>query len=106
MNFFEMCQIDTSLFSIDFARQDPDWAMVKDAYDNNLSRNDDDCQIPGDRLWLSSPARCKGRAEQGGHVFRILRSPGIALKEFSNERTVGRRLKKSTLRESSIMIYD
>ena len=46
MNFFEMCQIETSLFNIDFAKQDPDWAMVKDVYDNNLCKNEEDCKIP------------------------------------------------------------
>ena len=56
MNFFEMCQIETSLFNIDFAKQDSDWAMIKDAYDNNLARNDDDCKIPKiiHFIWLGS----------------------------------------------------
>ena len=46
MSFFEMCQVESSPFDIEFARQDPDWIMVRDAYDNNLSRNDQDCEIP------------------------------------------------------------
>ena len=46
MSFFEMCQIETSLFDIEFARQDPHWDMVKNAYENNLARNDEDCAIP------------------------------------------------------------
>ena len=56
MNFFEMCQIETSLFNIDFAKQDPDWAMIKDVYDNNLRQNEEDCRIPKiiHFIWLGS----------------------------------------------------
>ena len=46
MNFFEMCEIDTSLFNIEFAKQDPDWAIIKDAYEDNLSRSEEHCEIP------------------------------------------------------------
>ena len=46
MNFFEMCEIETSLFDIDFANSNADWAMIKDAYEKNLAHNSDDCKIP------------------------------------------------------------
>ena len=46
MNFFEMCQIQMSPFNIKFARKDPDWNLLKDAYEHNLTRKDDDCRIP------------------------------------------------------------
>ena len=56
MNFFEMCEIETSLFDIDFANSNADWAMIKDAYEKNLAHNSDDCKIPKiiHFIWLGS----------------------------------------------------
>tara|TARA_R110000744_G_scaffold3161_2_gene12287 strand:+ start:16703 stop:17509 length:807 start_codon:yes stop_codon:yes gene_type:complete len=56
MDFFEMCQIETSLFDIEFARQDHQWAMIKKAYEHNSAKKDEDCQIPKiiHFIWIGS----------------------------------------------------
>ena len=80
MNFFEMCQIETSLFNIDFAKQDPDWAMVKDVYDNNLRKNEEDCKIPKiiHFIWLGSELPEKYVSIIDGNIDLYNTSTGIA----------------------------
>jgi len=40
-NFFDMCEIETSLFDRSYAETDPDWLLVKEIYEKNIAKEAD-----------------------------------------------------------------
>lgn len=48
MDFFEMCEVETSLFDKEYARQNSDWQLIREAYNYNLDKAWDCCPESGD----------------------------------------------------------
>jgi len=46
MNFFDMCEIETSLFHRDYAETDNRWQLVKHIYEENIDKDKDSHSIP------------------------------------------------------------
>ena len=58
MNFFDMCEIETSLFDRRYAESNADWLLVKNIYENNVDKEPDGQHgIPKTIhfIWVGSP---------------------------------------------------
>ena len=57
MNFFDMCEIETSLFDRDYAEKNANWLLIKKIYEKNINQTTHDNPIPKiiHFIWLGAP---------------------------------------------------
>ena len=57
MNFFDMCEIETSLFDRNYAEKNANWLLIKKIYEKNIDQTTHDNPIPKiiHFIWLGAP---------------------------------------------------